>query len=369
MTPSKILNSVSKEMSDLKNNVQENYFIPIKNEYACLGTFLFVLALFGAVINIPCFLTLPADSIFLRIIWRHFVLVVLLIPKLFYDSAALGSNINQTFSSTNMFNVFAISLINTIWLYLFYFAASHTFAAHTLLLQLPMLFLTFWKLIKKDVTTYLELIGVATCVFGAYWITNEGATLDRRDIIIGNLAAFSSSIFGAIYVAVSSKIQDKSMPVSIYLVLMGGWVIILSLVFSAFAGENLVIISTDPRFGLFGLFSSVENIIYGFLGMGLMAGFSLYYFSIKSSEFISPMFVNTTFNTAPFLSQVTCYVLGVQGFPGSYTAYGGFWLFIGCTILSMTYQDHKDLITKYPLYSKQNKYSGLEMKDINPKVL
>ena len=41
--------------------------------------------------------------------------------------------------------------------------------------------------------------------------------------------------------------------------------------------------STDPSIGVFGLFSSYENIIYGFLGMGVMSGFALYYFSIKAS--------------------------------------------------------------------------------------
>ena len=52
------------------------------------------------------------------------------------------------------------------------------------------------------------------------------------------------------------------------------------------------------------------------------------------------MFVNTTFNTAPFLSQVTWYVIGVQGFPGTFTTYGGFWLFVGWTLVAMTYKDH-----------------------------
>ena len=72
-----------------------------------------------------------------------------------------------------------------------------------------------------------------------------------------------------------------------------------------------------------------------------MSGFALYYFSIKAAEYISPMFINTTFNTAPFLSQVTCYVLGVQGFPGTFTTYGGFWLFVGCTLVAMTYKDQQ----------------------------
>jgi len=32
---------------------------------------------------------------------------------------------------------------------MFYYSASFTFAAHTLLLQVPIMFLTIWKVIKR----------------------------------------------------------------------------------------------------------------------------------------------------------------------------------------------------------------------------
>ena len=280
----------------------------------------------------------------------------------------MGDKMTKVFGSANMFNIFFLSIINTIWMFLFYYAASHTFAAHTLLLQLPILFLTLWKIITKETTTFIEIIGISTCVLGAYWICNEGVTIDRRDIILGDLSSFFSSILGAIYINKASKMTDKTIPASVFLAMMGAYVIVLSMILSAFVGETISFLSFDPIFGVFGLFSSLENIIYGCLGMGLLSGFALYYYSIKASEFISPMFVNTTFNAAPFLSQITCYILGVQGFPGSYTAYGGFWLFIGCTLLSMTYEDHKDMLSKFPFYSKGELKEGDEMKEIHQNV-
>lgn len=361
--PDILINKISGEISEAKEQIKEGYFDRIKSEYACLGIILFALALFGAVINIPCFLSLEAESIFLKIIWRFFVLVIILLPKAFYDLSLNLDNLGKIFSSKNLLDLFFLSILNTIWVYMFYYAASHTFAAHTLLLQIPLMFLCIWKLLRRESTTYLEIIGLATCILGSYLISNDGATLDRRDIIIGNIISLSSSILGAVYIKKSSHIIDKEIPSSIFLSLMGIFVIVFSFIFASFLGENIVLGSANPKTGIFGLFSSKANFIYGFLGMGFMSGFALYFLSIKASQYISPMFVNTTFNTAPFLSQVTCYIVGVQGFPGSFTAYGGFWLFIGCTLLAMNYEDHKDMSTKFPLYyNLEENHDEKEMK-------
>ena len=55
------------------------------------------------------------------------------------------------------------------------------------------------------------------------------------------------------------------------------------------------------------------------------------------------MFVDVCFNFAPFLSQVTAFMIDAQSFPGIWTTYGGAIIFIGCTLLSMNYEDHKEL--------------------------
>ena len=318
-------------------------------DQASIGTFLFTLSLIGAIINIPCFYSLPSDSIILKMTWRYLILIIMLIPKIFFDVAAIGDRIYEILNPSNLFYLLFLAFLNTIWVYLFYLAASHTFSAHTMLLQLPMLFLTLWKLLRRELLTYLELIGIGITVFGAYLITNDGETLDRKDILIGNLISIGSSIIGAIYIYLSQPIVNKSIPASIYLGITGIGLIIFSFLFASFLGEKISFASTDSNNGVFGIFATTENLIYGFIGLGVMSGFTLTYFPIKASEYISPMFMNTTFNCAPFLSQLVCYVLGVQGFPGNFTAFGGFWLFIGCTLLTMSYEDHNDLAKKFPV--------------------
>ena len=54
--------------------------------------------------------------------------------------------------------------------------------------------------------------------------------------------------------------------------------------------------------------------------------------------------MSVCYNFTPFLSQVTSYLLGAQiAFPGSFTAFGGACIFVGCTLLSMNYKDQQDL--------------------------
>lgn len=85
-----------------------------------------------------------------------------------------------------------------------------------------------------------------------------------------------------------------------------------------------------------------------------MAGLCYHYFTIKAKEFVGEMFVNVSFNFTPFLSQVISYLIGAQNvFPGTFTAFGGFTLFVGCTLLSMNYKDQQDL-AKVPLIGEES---------------
>eukprot|EP00826_Nyctotherus_ovalis_P028856 TRINITY_DN2274_c0_g1_i1.p3 TRINITY_DN2274_c0_g1~~TRINITY_DN2274_c0_g1_i1.p3 ORF type:complete len:109 (+),score=32.95 TRINITY_DN2274_c0_g1_i1:421-747(+) len=75
-----------------------------------------------------------------------------------------------------------------------------------------------------------------------------------------------------------------------------------------------------------------------------MAGYIYHYFTLRAQEKISPMFINVCYNFTPFLSQLVAYLLSAQtDFPGAFTAFGGAALFIGCTLLAMTYQDQQEL--------------------------
>lgn len=78
------------------------------------------------------------------------------------------------------------------------------------------------------------------------------------------------------------------------------------------------------------------------------------------------MFVDVSFNFTPFLSQVVAYLLTIEQFPGTYTTYGGASLFIGCTLLSMSYKDQEEL-AKVPLIDNEIGETAAELKKIVPK--
>lgn len=73
---------------------------------------------------------------------------------------------------------------------------------------------------------------------------------------------------------------------------------------------------------------------------------------MKAKEFLSPLFVNVSYNFTPFISQVVAHLLGAQAaFPGKMTAFGGFVLFIGCTMLSMNFKNQNEIV-KVPTIGK-----------------
>ena len=84
-----------------------------------------------------------------------------------------------------------------------------------------------------------------------------------------------------------------------------------------------------------------------------MAGCVYHYFTVKAQEYLSTMFVSVCYNFTPFLSQVTAYLLGAQmAFPGTFTAMGGAVLFVGCTLLAMSYKDQEEM-SRVPLIGGQ----------------
>ena len=93
-----------------------------------------------------------------------------------------------------------------------------------------------------------------------------------------------------------------------------------------------------------------------------MAGFVLYVCPVRAKECLSPMFVNVCFNFTPFLSQVVAFLIGVQTFPGTWTTYGGASLFIGCTLLAMSYEDQIDL-AKVPLVGNTSEEPAFELRE------
>ena len=144
-----------------------------------IGMVLFVLAFIGAVLNLPSFLLLQADSIYQRIIWRYLVLALLITPQFLYDLLTNISSFLDIFL-VNIFPIFFASVLNTAYVYMVYFAVRHTFVAHTLLLcSIAPTFSAVWKMIKREPYTSIEYIGIGINVFGAYLCCCEGSPLER----------------------------------------------------------------------------------------------------------------------------------------------------------------------------------------------
>jgi len=91
--------------------------------------------------------------------------------------------------------------------------------------------------------------------------------------------------------------------------------------------------------------------VYGFVGLGIMAGLVLYIFPSYAKVHLSPMFVSVCFNFVPFLSQVITFLLDAQLFPGIWTTYGGACIFIGSILLSMGHKEQVEM-SKVPLVGK-----------------
>ncbi len=245
-------------------------------EQTTLGTVLFLISLLAAILNLPSFLLLEAKSIYLRIAWRYMIVLLLFVPKLLFDAY---NDVFKFVESVSGFagSVFGLALLNTINLYLVYFAASHTFVAHTLLLcSIPTTFLATWKIASKQPFTRLEYVGIGINVFGAYLCCCEGAPLERinfllllsqsmrpanekigSNILIGNFSAIAASALAAVYGAYSGDLlKEKKCPLSVYFALLSFYSVILCYILGQVIGEDMELFSASHTVGFFGLFSS-----------------------------------------------------------------------------------------------------------------
>lgn len=179
---------------------------------------------------------------------------------------------------------------------------------------------------------------------------------------MGNLIAILSSGVHAIYASFSKSVAlMKTCPVSVYLILMSGYIVGLSFILAFLFGERIDIFSTDEHYGLFAFITTWRSFLYGFVGLGVMAGFVYHYFTLLAQQYVSGMFINVCYNFVPFMAQMTAYVLGAQTpMPGSFTFVGGVALFLGCTLLAMNYQDQQYL-AHVPFINKGKE--GVEVPD------
>ena len=82
----------------------------------------------------------------------------------------------------NIIDIFLISVINTLYVYLVYASVKHTYGVHTILLcSIATTFISTWKIARKTAYTSMEYIGIGINVFGAYLCCCEGSYEPRID--------------------------------------------------------------------------------------------------------------------------------------------------------------------------------------------
>jgi len=174
--------------------------------------------------------------------------------------------------------------------------------------------------------------------------------------------AVLSSVVHMIYASFSKSASLlTTCPISVYLTLMSGYIVSLSFLLAFIFGERIDIFSIDEQYGLFAFITTRQGFIYGFIGLGVLAGFVYHYFTLVAQRYVSGMFINICYNFIPFTAQMTAFVIGIQPeLPGTFTFIGSVSLFIGCTLLSMSYQDHQYL-SHVPLVAKAEE--GVELPD------
>ena len=166
-------------LADLSIEIFQELDISKPSKEASTGVVLFLMAFIGAVLNLPSFLLVGGESICQKIIWRYFGLLVFISPRFLYDFLSATDALGKAFFS-NIIPIFFLAILNTIYVYLVYFAVKHTFVAHTLLLcSIGTTFLATWKIARRAQYTTIEYIGVGVNVFGAYLCLCEGAPIPR----------------------------------------------------------------------------------------------------------------------------------------------------------------------------------------------
>lgn len=234
-------------------------------DIAAAGILFFVLAFAGAFLNLPCFLLLiNKESIFLTISWRFLVLFLFILPKFLYD-VLQDLNLSGRIICLNLFPIMGLAVLNTLYIYMIYFAVLKTYVAHTLLLcSIGSAYLATWKIARGLPHSRFDYYGIGITVFGAYWCCCEGDNLNSNivfgmylgdNILIGDFVAIASSAIFTIYTSLSTMVVDaRTCPDSFYCTLMSGCVIVYSSILSVIFGEKITL-SMDPLTGIFGFFN------------------------------------------------------------------------------------------------------------------
>jgi len=142
-----------------------------------IGLLLFLAALAGGIVNLPSFLMLKNQSVYIKVVWKHVIMLGAITPFALLDMI-IGDALILDMVSDSLVPMFFLTILYCAYVYMVYFAVTQTFIAHTLLLcSIGTTFTTAWKIVRKLPFTRLEYLGIAANVFGAYLCCCEGASI------------------------------------------------------------------------------------------------------------------------------------------------------------------------------------------------
>lgn len=141
-----------------------------------LGLVFFIIAFFGALINLPSFLLTHNEgpAITLCVIWRYFGLLLVISVIFMFDILGRFQDFIN-FITREFWAVVFLAFCHTFYVILVYHAVVNTYVAHTLLLcSIATTFASTWKIVRNEQYTSIEYIGIGINVFGAYLCCCEG---------------------------------------------------------------------------------------------------------------------------------------------------------------------------------------------------
>ena len=95
-----------------------------------IGLFFLLLSLFGSIMNLPSYLMLKEQSIYVKIVWKHIVMTSIFSPFMILDLATSDIFIISVIVD-NISSLITLSIISTLYNYLVYYAVTNLCCSHS----------------------------------------------------------------------------------------------------------------------------------------------------------------------------------------------------------------------------------------------
>lgn len=267
--------------------------------------------------------------------WRLFAFDIVILPFALWDIKKNSHRLNYLFTLNSFMTTGIIGFLGFMWTVLPYIASKYTYSSHCALFSgMPNVPLIMLKVLRGLPITRLEIYGAIGSFIGSFILCSGKSTSDlsSSSIITGDLIAFSSSIIGAAFIRFATPFI-MNFPLNLYMLMQNTAAFLSCFLLLAINLEPVSFFSTDCMTGFFGMFCS-QNIYILILGFGIftgvLSGFSYY----QCFVYFSPVIASMTSLISPIVTQIAVLLLGIEGFPGMQTVYGGLVIIISLYLVA-----------------------------------